>query len=167
MAQSFLAFSREGNSQEASCHFRRGQESLAYGSSKAWLPWGRNNVHPKGLNHLPVLPPSLYPQELSPTCPTGVSGSLPLGPSSQLIYGKEGCKQRTRGRRRTKAESLLFAPHWVQSLFTSRCRGASAQRKEPIPICPPRLIHLVSPVGRASLGPLECSLPAIVRVLQS
>lgn len=161
------AFSREGNSQEASCHCRRGQESLAYGSSKAWLPWGRSSSYPKGLSHLPVLLPTLHPQDLSPACPTGVSGSLPPGPSAQLIYGKEGCKQRTRGRRRTKAASLLFAPHWVQSLFTSRCRGGSAQCREPVPICPPRLVHLLSPVGRASLGPLECSLPAMVCILQS
>lgn len=92
---------------------------------------GRNSLHPKGLNHLPVLPPTLHPQDLSPTCPTGVSGSWPPGPSAQLIYGKGGCKQRTRGRRGTKATGLLFAPHWAQSLFTSRCRGAGAQCKEP------------------------------------
>lgn len=124
---------------------------------------GRNGLHPKGLNHLPVLPHTLHPQDLNPTCPTGVSGSPPPGPGARLIYGKEGCKQRTRGRRRTKATSLLFAPHWAQSLFTSRCRKAGAQGKEPVPICPPRLLRLLSPVGRPSVSPLAFLL-AMVQV---
>lgn len=116
---------------------------------------GRNSLHPKGLNHLPVLPPTLHPQDLSPTCPTGVSGSPPPGPSAQLIYGKEGCKQRTRGRRRTKAASLLFAPPRVQSLFTSRCRGASAQAKNPSPFAlqgSSTSCHLLAGAPLANLG---------------
>ena len=43
-----------------------------------------------------------HPQGLCPTCPAGVSGSEPAWPSGQLTYGKEACKQRTRGRWRTK-----------------------------------------------------------------
>lgn len=52
-----------------------------------------------------------HPQGLCPTCPAGVSGSEPVGPSRQLIYGKEGCEQRTRGRWRTKVAGPLSAPH--------------------------------------------------------
>lgn len=84
---------------------------------------------PKGPNHLPVLPllPAHGLQQLGPTCPTGVSGLGPARPSAQLNYGKEGCKQRTGGRSRTKGLQGFVCSSSSSKLPTSHCRGAGIQ----------------------------------------
>lgn len=61
------------------------------------------------------------PPRLCPTCPAGASGWEPRGTSAQLPYGKEGCKQRTRGRWRTKAAALGTSLN--PRLLTSHPRG--------------------------------------------
>jgi hypothetical protein len=122
----------------------------------------KNSLLSQGPNHLPVPLPAPYPQELRPTCPTGVSGLGPAGPSAQLIYGKRGCKQRTRGRQRTKATesfvcTLLSSVYITQqgSWHRETCppRG-SKQCHELFPIAAQTsLSPALLPVGRAALGP--------------
>lgn len=83
-----------------------------------WWPEKAPSTLPKGLNHRQSSP---HPQGLCPTCPTGVPGSGPAG-QGPATYGKEGHKQGTRGRWRTKA-TWVFIPHLALGLPTSHPGG--------------------------------------------
>lgn len=94
---------------------------------------------PEGLDHPPVWPPAPHSPELCPTCPAGVSGSEPVGPGAQLTYGKEGCKQRTRGGwGRTKATCVFcWCPMQPRGCPPQGPGDLPTERQKAVTTCPP------------------------------
>lgn len=78
------------------------------------------------------------PPSLCTTCPAGVSGPEPAEASAQLPYGKDGCKQRTRGRWRTKERAFVGAS-LNPRLLASHPPGAGTGDQD----VPPEVWHTV------------------------